>query len=330
MGVQRPLAIGPLTDVTSEDIAFLVNQSRETLERTERRNSRLVQKKIDALDLPRPKTEAELWADEHTIRRTVGEFAEVELKPIIEDSVERAVVQGYQTADELLRMSLDASGIPHDLLTNVNNLADRIGQDALRDPLANLIRSMPEHAVQFFRQAILAGVDVNLDDLFLSFARADRTATFTAYRDAKLQRYRDNRNVVKGWIWHSALGTRTCPVCFEKHGSFHELDEGFSSHQNCRCSPIPKTKSYRELGFDVPDHLESSIEIEDGASIFARLDTGDKVKILGPSAYAAYERGEITLADFTTYKMGSDGKIRPQRASNKSLGIERQKKDDNT
>lgn len=298
----------------------VLEKSKEQLLKTEAKDNRLIQKKIKELELTIPDDEYAIWVNENTIRRKFRDFAESELAPVITSHAEAAIIEGYQTADELLRLSLQGDELAEALINNTRQLEDQLRQDALRRPLADLVGSMPDQAIRALRQAAILGEDFNLDDLFLSYAKHDRTATFTAYRSAKLQTYRNNSHIVNSWVWHSAANERTCAVCWSLHGSVHSLDEEMSSHNNCRCSMVPKTKTWKELGFNVPDELETSIQVEDGESLFSKQDMRTKQLVLGPTAYKAYENKEITLNDFVGYR-SYEGRQIPYKKSNRSLGI---------
>lgn len=122
-----------------------------------------------------------------------------------------------------------------------------------------------------------------------------RTETMRSYNSASLANYRANSDVVKGWQWEAELSSRTCAMCVSMHGTEHSLDEPFSSHQNCRCTPMPITLSYAELGISgVPEPTEDA---ETGDEWFARQDDEKQRTILGVGKYELYSEGKIELAD---------------------------------
>lgn len=119
-----------------------------------------------------------------------------------------------------------------------------------------------------------------------------RTEVIRSYRETSRELYQ-RANVVTGWTWYAE--TNACPVCCCEHGSEHTPDETLESHPGCRCSMVPMTKSWAELGYDgIPDRR---LEIESGADRFAGLPEAEKLAVLGRARLNAYNAGEITLAD---------------------------------
>lgn len=125
-----------------------------------------------------------------------------------------------------------------------------------------------------------------------------RTELLDAHRAAAQAAELNNRDIMAGWLWHATLDTRTCPACWAKHGTLYDLDEpGPLGHQNCRCARTPKTKSWRELGFDI-DEPDSMFPDRDQA--WAALTAGEKRDILGPTRYELLNDGDIALDDLAT------------------------------
>lgn len=121
-----------------------------------------------------------------------------------------------------------------------------------------------------------------------------RTETLRAYREASRAAYQANADVIAGWVWTADLSNRTCPACWAQHGSLHPLDEVMATHPRCRCSMVPETKSWGELGFG---GQPEGVTIEPGPAVFRKLPAADQRAILGPAKYDAYKRREITLPD---------------------------------
>ena len=120
-----------------------------------------------------------------------------------------------------------------------------------------------------------------------------RTEMLDAHRAAAALSEKQSSDVLAGWVWVAALSERTCPACWGMHGSLHDLDEpGPEGHQNCRCARVPRTKTWRELGFDID---EPPSLLPDGEALFGALTPGQQLNILGPSRYAAWKAGEFPM-----------------------------------
>lgn len=118
---------------------------------------------------------------------------------------------------------------------------------------------------------------------------------------ATRQSYQANSDIVKGWIWHSALDERTCAACWAMHGTEHRLDERLDDHPNGRCAMVPQTATWAEIGekygVDLSGVPETGPRIEPGVSIFDKLTPRQKILIVGQAKYEAMRQGKITLTD---------------------------------
>ena len=106
-----------------------------------------------------------------------------------------------------------------------------------------------------------------------------RTSMLTAHRDAALASRIANADVVTGWMWLSALQSRTCISCIAMHGSIHAADEpGPNDHPNGRCTSVPITSLF-EPPRTGPEWLAEQPEKAQRA-------------ILGPRRYEAWKAGK--------------------------------------
>lgn len=119
-----------------------------------------------------------------------------------------------------------------------------------------------------------------------------RTEQLRAYRAATRASYQRNAEVVKGWIWHAALDTRTCLSCLAQHGSVHGLDEMLDDHPNGRCAMAPITASWRELGFDIDD-LPPVASPGDGEKWFRGQPENVQRAMMGPGRFDAWQAGKF-------------------------------------
>lgn len=131
-----------------------------------------------------------------------------------------------------------------------------------------------------------------------------RTETLDAHRAAAQTAQDRNKDVLAGWIWLTALSGRTCPACLGMSGTEHPLSEpGPQGHQSCRCSRMPKTKSWRELGIDLD---EPKSVMPDAGEWFGSQDVATQKRILGPGRYAAWKRGNYPRSKWAVKKPNED------------------------
>ena len=123
-----------------------------------------------------------------------------------------------------------------------------------------------------------------------------RTESMDAQRAAAQLGEQQNVDVLAGWTWVAALSARTCPACWAMNGTEHPLAEpGPIDHQCGRCVRVPKTKSWKDLGFDI-DEPPSILPRADEA--FAKLTRSEQIDVLGPTRYTAWRAGQFPLKDW--------------------------------
>jgi len=120
-----------------------------------------------------------------------------------------------------------------------------------------------------------------------------RTEQLDAQRAAAKMAEDANADVLEDWVWTANLGSRTCPSCWAQHGTHYPLEvSGPDDHQNGRCTRVPGTKSWKDLGFDIeepPSILPNSEER------FAALPVEDQRTVLGPGRFEAWKRGDFPM-----------------------------------
>lgn len=242
---------------------------------------------------------------------------------------------GTQDAQSLLSRAFENDA-------GINITFNRLPQEAIRDmvgsfsdgsPVAKLFAGFGEDAAQTVKNALISGVALGKNPriiakevqsaLSVPLSRAlviSRTESIRAYRSANLETYRANSDVVDMWIWSADLSARTCAMCIAMNGTEHPLSEEFASHPQCRCAPVPKTKSWSDLGYaGIPD---TNLGIQDGEEWFSKQSEATQRAILGTKAgYEAYKRGDVSLSDFVGHASDPEwGKSRYQKSA-KQLGI---------
>jgi len=122
-----------------------------------------------------------------------------------------------------------------------------------------------------------------------------RTAQIKSYQLANHATYAANDNIVKGWVWHAELGT-ACLACTSMHGTIHTLDETLDGHHNCRCSPVPQTITYEDLGLDIPETVEP---IQTGEDWFNSQPASVQREMMGPGMYEAWQGGKFEFGQLS-------------------------------
>jgi SPP1 gp7 family putative phage head morphogenesis protein len=193
---------------------------------------------------------------------------------------------------------------------------DRLPSDAMLDlvgvsgdgaPLGNLLRELPGQGGQALHDALLEGlatgkapremvrgIRAELAGTEVRALRIQRTETFRALRGASSREYERNKDVLEGWIWSCAPSDKTCAMCYAMDGTLHDAGETMDTHPSCRCAQAPRTKSWADLGFDIPDRRPA---LDGPGEKFDRLSDAGKLNVLGPGKYAALQDGRIELSD---------------------------------
>jgi SPP1 gp7 family putative phage head morphogenesis protein len=125
-----------------------------------------------------------------------------------------------------------------------------------------------------------------------------RTETLDAQRAASALSDAQNADLLTGWTWTASLSDRTCSACWGMHGQvFAVTVPGPQGHQNCRCTRVPATKSWRDLGFDID---EPPSLLPDAEAQFAAMDQVSQLQVLGPRRYLAWQNGDYPLDRWAT------------------------------
>ncbi len=122
-----------------------------------------------------------------------------------------------------------------------------------------------------------------------------QTEMLDAARASALESRKANP-AVTGWIWWADLSSRTCGSCLAMHGSVHPADEpGPLDHVRGRCSAVPKTLTWKELGLDIkePEH----VKVQSGKEWFDKQPEKVQREIVGPTRLKALNDGRIEFSD---------------------------------
>jgi SPP1 gp7 family putative phage head morphogenesis protein len=210
--------------------------------------------------------------------------------------------KGVQLGEQSGMAQLDATmpeSTPHSFgVPSDQAIASIVGSTQKGSPLADLFDGFGAEAADRVGKILITAVSLGdnprkiardiADALDISRSRAltiARTEMLRAYREAALETYRANDDVVEGWLWMSALDAKTCCICIAMHGTVHDLSEDLNGHPNCRCTKSPRVKGSNFsplLGSDWFDDQSEAVQRQ----------------ILGSNAaYEAYNSG-ASLSDF--------------------------------
>lgn len=244
------------------------------------------------------------------VAEEVGNVAQ-RLGPDIERAQRDLIGMGRNHAEQMMLAEL--SPIPAGITLSFNRFNVRavdqmVGFLADGTPVREILDELGPEASAAVRDKLIQGIgrgrnprrvaaDV-LDAFGGNYARAERivrTESHRAYREASRQTYTDNRDIIEGWVWTSARDDRVCMSCLMMDGTLHQVDEIFGSHANCRCAMRPRTKSWSELGIEGVEDTRTPLNA--GEDWFLEQPAEKQLAMLGPSKYAAWQDGAISLRD---------------------------------
>lgn len=255
------------------------------------------------------------------VERELQRFAQY-AEQNVRDQMREAIQSAEAHAERLVRIAMGKP--PAGIVVDWNRVptaavAEIVGLTQRDSPLHKLFMGISAEGTQAAENALIQGLLMGKNPretalllrkaLGITMSRAlriARTETLRAYREATRQSYQANSDIVKGWVWHSALDTRTCAMCWAMHGTVHRLDERLDDHPQGRCAMVPWTATWAEIGkkygIDLSGVPDTNPQIEPGILLFEGLSAEEQIKILGPAKYAAWREGKFTLSDLAGRK----------------------------
>ena len=162
------------------------------------------------------------------------------------------------------------------------------------------------------------------DALSVNLSHAEsisRTAVATISNNARQATYEANEDVIRGYMHHSVIDSRTSLVCGARSMALWSIDkEGLNAkgkqfpykqpplHFRCRSVLLPVLKSYEELGLigiEIPQSTKASMDgqIPDDVSFGDWLKTKDKKFVneyMGKGRADLFLSGKITMQQLVT------------------------------
>lgn len=115
-----------------------------------------------------------------------------------------------------------------------------------------------------------------------------RTTYLTGYRQATAASQAANADIAEYAIRVAALDARVCLACILLHGTRLEIGEAVADHWNGRCTSVTKLRG-------IP------LSMETGEEWFTGQPADIQVRVMGPGAYDAWQRGSVQLPQFVRY-----------------------------
>ncbi len=152
------------------------------------------------------------------------------------------------------------------------------------------------------RETIAANADV-LDGWVWRSARDRRTCEVCWANDGQsypIKQEHDRAGAIKaakvaveamgGYVTDPEGMTKTLEGVYLADGRTIPVVEVMETHVNCRCTMVPKAKSYADILGD-PSLPDTRPDMGTGPDAFAKLDPALQRQILGPGKYALYQQG---------------------------------------
>jgi len=112
-----------------------------------------------------------------------------------------------------------------------------------------------------------------------------RGALLGANRQASLETYRENDDLISGYLRLAAKSGTTCLACLALDGTTYPLDRMMPLHANCRCSLVPIVKG-------------AKLAFQTGQEWFAAQPEAFQRRRLGDAAFEEYRAGRLGLERF--------------------------------
>ena len=222
---------------------------------------------------------------------------------LAEESAERATWAGLPNGvskQNMVNIGATWNRIPGDAFTAF------VGISADGAPLGRLLAELGPKAAKQITEEIGDGIALGYNSKKIArnvrnragmpLTRAltiSRTETNRAFRESSRLSYAVNSGeggLVRGYRRMSAKSENTCIACFAEDGTFHETNQLMPTHPNCRCTLVPETSTYRDLGLDV----DMPPPPENARDWFGRQSQASQEKILGAERLRALNSGKLS------------------------------------
>lgn len=141
-----------------------------------------------------------------------------------------------------------------------------------------------------------------------------RTALNHTANVAQQKTFEANSDVMKGWMFHATMDGRTSITCASLNGKVYPIGKGPIPplHINCRSAATPITKSFKEMGIDLPEivmvgktraTMDGQIPAETTFTDWLKSKpAGFQDEVLGVTRGKLFRANEIEVDRFTNNK----------------------------
>lgn len=254
-------------------------------------------------------------------------------RALLNDLSEQAGVQIVSSSREAIEVALDGrSGVVGSQLPAANraeavanfNRVDDQALDAIvrrsTHQIESTLRPLSSRAAEAMLRSLVKGVAVGDNPTTAAQEMVNavqghfnggltramviaRTEILDAHRNGAARWDAANTDVLQGWQWLSALDKRTCPSCWSKHGSTYSVsDSGPLDHQQGRCARLPVVRSWKDLGFKIP---EPPSLVPDAQSVFNSMPESSQLDVMGAKRLELLKSGQVSWGQLSQLRTTS-------------------------
>ena len=144
-----------------------------------------------------------------------------------------------------------------------------------------------------------------------------RTEINRTHREATRLNYAANSDIVQGYRRLASKDDKTCMDCIALDGTTYENNEPLDAHPNCRCTMVPDTLTYQDLGLDIPEEARP----ESGQDWFKKQPESVQRDMMGGRRFDAFQKGKIGLSDLVSVSSNPTWGKSATVKSVKALGV---------
>lgn len=222
-------------------------------------------------------------------------------------AIDQAPIIGAQLPTDLPQLTSGVNAATIDAIvqrtaTQITSRTYPLAPDAYDAVQRELLRGIvvganPRHTAD----RILARTETQFNGGLTRALTIARTETLDAHRTGAAAGQAAHADVLTGWVWTTHLSDRTCPACLAMNGRVFPLTQpGPQGHQNCRCSRVPLTVSWAELGIHLPEPASLQPTRRSTQGWFDGLSRHEQLSIMGPERLQLLQGGHIGWDDLAT------------------------------